>query len=100
MFGSSIIGGAPRHGSALSFGVARMNKLMAILFLLGAIGGFGMSQRDSFLSQPTGKWGPVGKPYTVQTTRVDKIGFFTLGTGCMAACLYFVARIRRDDLKR
>jgi len=39
-----------------------MNKLMAILFLLGAIGGFGFPQRDSFQSQSTTRFGtPVGE---------------------------------------
>jgi hypothetical protein len=78
-----------------------MNKLMAILFLFGALGGFGMSQRDSFRTQAvSGRGGAVGPVYTVQVTKAEKIGFFGLGTGCMVACLYFIARTRHDDLKR
>lgn len=78
-----------------------MNKLMAILFFFGALGGFGMSQRDTFRSQAlSGRGKPAGPVYTVPVTRTEKIGFFALGGGCMTACLYFIARMRQNDLKR
>jgi hypothetical protein len=78
-----------------------MNKLMAILFLFGAIGGFGLSQRDSFQTQDhTWTGAPVGEPRKVQITRGDRVGYIGLGVVCMVGCLYFVARIRRDDLRK
>ena len=78
-----------------------MNKLMAILFLLGAIGGFGLSQRDSFLAQSTNRFGePVGEARTVVVNRGDRVGYIAFGVVCMVGCLYFVARIRRADLRR
>jgi len=78
-----------------------MNKLMAILFLLGAIGGFGLSQRDSFQTQSRTYTGaPVGEPRTVHITRGDRVGYIAFGVVCMVACLYFVVRIRRGDFRR
>jgi len=74
---------------------------MAILFLLGAIGGFGLSQRDSFQSQSTTSFGtPVGEVRTHQVTPADRMGYIAFGVVCMVGCLYFVMRIRRDDLRR
>jgi hypothetical protein len=78
-----------------------MNKLMAILFLLGALGSFGMSQRDSFQAQDHSRSGaPVGEVRTVQVTRGDRVAYIAFGIACAAACVYFIARIRRDDLRR
>jgi len=78
-----------------------MNKLMAILFLLGAIGGFGLSQRDNFQTQSSTRFGtPVGEPRTVEVARGDRVGYIALGVACMVGCLYFVARIRRGDTRR
>jgi hypothetical protein len=77
-----------------------MNKLMAIFFLLGAIGGVGLSQRDTFQTQNRSYYGiPVGEERTVQITRVDRVGYMAFGIVCMVACLFFVARARRDDLR-
>jgi hypothetical protein len=74
---------------------------MAILFLLGAIGGFGLSQRDSFQTQDHSYTGaPVGQPRTVQISRGDRVGYVAIGVVCIAASLYFAFRIRRDDLRR
>ena len=78
-----------------------MNKLMAIFFLLGALGGFGMAQRGSFQSHratPTGA--PTGETRTVYVTRSDRIAYTALGVACMIGSLYFIARIRRDDLRK
>ena len=78
-----------------------MNKLMAILFLLGALGGFGLSQRDSFQTQRQGPRGAlVGEPYTVQVTHGDRIGYIAIGVVCTVACLYFLVRVRRDELRK
>ena len=82
-------------------GTERMNKLLAILFFLGAIAGFGLSQRDSFQIQSQTRTGaPVGELRTVQITPGDRVGYIALGVICMVGCLYFVMRIRRDDLRR
>jgi hypothetical protein len=78
-----------------------MNKFMAILFAIGAIGGFGLSQRDSFQTQDVSWFGnPVGEVRTVYITRASRNGYITVGTVCMVACLYFISRIRRDDLRK
>ena len=74
---------------------------MAILFLLGAICGFGLSQQDSFQSQEHTRTGtPVGEVPPVHITQTDRVFYVAFGVVCMVACLYFVARIRRDDLRR
>lgn len=78
-----------------------MNKFMAIIFALGAIGFFGLSQRTSYQAQPPGRYRSLdGEVQTVQITRADKMGYIVLGAVNMAACLYFVSRIRRSDLRR
>ena len=78
-----------------------MNKLMAILFLLGAIGGFGLSQRDSYQTTSRSYLGaPVGEPRTVQITPGDRAGYIVIGVACMVGCFYFVVRIRRHDSRR
>ena len=76
-----------------------MNKLFAILFLLGALGSFGLSQRTTLKAQETGTRGePIGEPRMVPATRADKIFFVGFGAACMAGCLFFVAKIRKEDL--
>lgn len=78
-----------------------INKLLAMLLLLGAIGAFGLSQRTSYEVQQQGWLGaPVGEPRTIYVSRGDRVGFIAAGAVCMAGCLYFVARIRRDDTHR
>ncbi|HXJ61054.1 MAG TPA: hypothetical protein VNU68_30785 [Verrucomicrobiae bacterium] len=78
-----------------------MNKLMAILFLLGAIGGFGLSQRESYQTQShTWTGTPVGEPRTVHMTRADRVSYVAFGVVCMAGCLYFGVRIRREVTDR
>jgi hypothetical protein len=78
-----------------------MNKFLAIMFALGAIGFFGLSQRDSYQTQDHTKYGsPVGEVRTVQITRGDRIGYIVFGAASMVACLYFFSRIRRGDLRR
>jgi hypothetical protein len=61
-----------------------MNKLMAIVFLLGAIGGLGLSQRDSFQTQGhTYTGAPSGEPRTVYITPADRVGYIAIGLACM-----------------
>src|SRR6266487_4136997 len=71
--------------------LANMNKLMCILFLLGAIGSFGLSQRQSFKSQSQTRTGaPVGEERTIQVTAVDRVGYLACGVVCVAGFVYFV----------
>ncbi|MDB6023461.1 MAG: hypothetical protein JWQ04_3318 [Pedosphaera sp.] len=73
---------------------------MAIFFLLGAIGGFGLARRDSFQTQSQSTHGaPVGEIRTVQITKLDRVGYRAIGTICVVACIYCIARIRRDALR-
>ncbi|HLH56317.1 MAG TPA: hypothetical protein VKY92_22210 [Verrucomicrobiae bacterium] len=76
-----------------------MNKLFAILLLLGALASFGLSQRATLKAQETGTRGqPIGEPRMVPATRVDKIFFVGFGAACMVGCVFFVAKIRKEDL--
>lgn len=78
-----------------------MNKLMALLLLFGALGCFGLSQRDSFQTQSVGRYGaPVGEVRTVRITPWDRGGYIATGVFCLVGCVFFVARIRRDDMRR
>jgi hypothetical protein len=75
---------------------SHMNKFMAILFALGTIGFFGLSQRDSYQSQNQTRYGaPVGPVRAVEITQGDRNGYIVFGVICMTACIYFLARIRR-----
>lgn len=75
-----------------------MNKLMAILFLLGAMAGFGLSAGTSYQVQDQDHLGfPVGKPRTVYIGRGDRIFYVAFGAACMIAGLYFVSQIRKQD---
>lgn len=75
-----------------------MNKVMAILLLLGALGAFGLSQRASYQVQDQSKYGaPVSKPRVVSVGPGDRAFFIVLGAACMAGCLYCVAKLRRAD---
>jgi hypothetical protein len=75
-----------------------MNKLLAILFLLGALGCFGLAVGTTYQVQDHTYYGtPVGEPRTVEIRRSDRIFYVAFGAACMAAGLYFIARIRRQD---
>lgn len=75
-----------------------MKPILATLLLLGAIGFFAFSQRDSFQAQPHGRFGfATGPPYTVTVTRTDRIGYGVAGAICLAAGLYFIAQMRRGS---
>lgn len=77
-----------------------MNKLMAMLFLLGAFGGFGLATSTSYQVQDQTPHGaPVGQPRTVYVKSSDRAVFIVFDSVCMAGSLYFLAKIRRDDLK-
>ncbi len=77
-----------------------MNKLMAILFLLGALAGFGLSVGTSYQVQDqTARGTPVGKPRTVYIKGSDRAFYGIFGAVCMAASLYFIAGIRRSGLR-
>jgi hypothetical protein len=78
-----------------------VNKLLAILFAMGAIGGFGLSQRDSFQSQNVNRYGaPADEVRTVSISHSERVGYIAFGAICAAACLFFIVRVRRDDLRR
>ena len=75
-----------------------MNKLMAILFLIGALGAFGLSQRTRYEVQDKDSHGfPVSAPRTVSVSGSDRTFLIVLGATFMVGGLYFVARMRRDD---
>ena len=75
-----------------------MNKLLAILMLLGAIGGFGLSTRTSYQFQGENRYGaPLGEPGTVYITSGDRIFYVVFGALCMAGSLYFIVRIRLEE---
>jgi hypothetical protein len=76
-----------------------MNKLMAILFLLGALGAFALSERSSYQVQNQSRGWPVGEPRTVYVSTGHQAFLRVLGAGLMAGCLYFVARIRKEDTR-
>jgi hypothetical protein len=76
----------------------RMNKLMAILFSLGAIGGFGLSQRQSYETQSHSIYGaPAGEVRTIAINPSDRAGYAGVGAVCAIAALFFIVRVRRDD---
>lgn len=78
-----------------------MNKFWAILFALGTFAFFGLSQQDSYPAQDRTRYGnPVGEVRTVYITHADRVGYRVFGVASAVACLFFVARIRRDDLRR
>lgn len=78
-----------------------MNRLMAILLLLGALGAFGLSLRTSMeVQDQTPHGAPVGEVRTVYLTKGDRTAYVATGLECLVAGFYFVAQIRRDDLRR
>ena len=78
-----------------------MNKLLAMLFAFGEIGSFALSQQVSFETQSDNGYGvPAGPVRTVYITEGDKLRYTISGAMCLAVCLYFIARVRRDDSRR
>jgi hypothetical protein len=78
-----------------------MNKLLAILFLLGTIAGFGLAMRNSYQVQDQSIHGaPIGQPRTVYVGKADRIFYVGFGFANMLASLYFIARVRQSDLRK
>jgi hypothetical protein len=78
-----------------------MNKFWAIIFALATFALFGLGKQDSRSVQDRTKYGtPTGPVRTVHIAEEDRIGYRILGVVSAVACLFFVARIRRDDLRR
>ena len=78
-----------------------MNKMMCILLLLGAIGAFGLSQQDSFQTIDHSRSGvSVGKERTVVVTKTGKAFYISVAITFAMGFLYFLARLRNEDLRR
>lgn len=78
-----------------------MNKFMALLFALLALGAFGLSNQHSYTVQDRTRLGEsVGQERKVYITEDTRTGYRVIGAGSMVACIYFIARIRRDDLRK
>jgi hypothetical protein len=78
-----------------------MNKFMAILLGMGALGAFGLSQRDSFTTQQVSRYGnPIGEAHILENSRVQKVGYFAVGVIFMTGSFYFISKVRNDDLRR
>jgi hypothetical protein len=78
------------------------NNYMAVLFAIGALGSFGLSQKVSYTSQfhnPRGG-NAMGSETVVYVTPAEKTGFRIIGAICMGLCIYFVVRTRNDDLRK
>jgi hypothetical protein len=70
-----------------------MKYLLALLLAVGAIGSFGLAKKDSIKSRYEDRWGkPVGEEITVRVTRLDRIGYVTLGVLLAMGALYILAR--------
>jgi hypothetical protein len=75
-----------------------MNKLLAMFFVLGALACFGLSVGTSYQVQDQTRTGaPVGEPRTVYIKSRDRLFYVAFGGACMAAGLYFITQIRRED---
>lgn len=73
---------------------------MAILLGMGALGAFGLSQRENFQSQPVGRYGnPIGKARIHDNSRDERLGYIAFGSIFMIGCFYFISRVRREDLQ-
>ncbi|MEY2465514.1 MAG: hypothetical protein QOD03_35 [Verrucomicrobiota bacterium] len=77
-----------------------VNKLLAIFLLVGALGSFGLSQRESYQSQEhTARGGPIGQPRTVYITQGEKVGYISFGILFMFGGIYFATKALRDVRK-
>jgi hypothetical protein len=73
-----------------------MKYLLALLLAVGAIGSFGLAQKDSFKTRSQNRWGePIGEEFTVHITRLDRIGYVTLVVVLAMGALYIVARRKK-----
>ena len=72
---------------------------MAILCAFGAIGAFGLASVDTFKAGVVSTWhGPAGEERTVHVTRLDRIGYTTVGIFCLAGFSYFIRQARKEDV--
>jgi hypothetical protein len=72
-----------------------VNKVMCLVLLLGAVGSFLMSQKESFSTQSVTRYGnAVGEERTVSTTSFERAGFLVFGACCMVGGLYLMVQIR------
>ena len=69
-----------------------MKNLLAVLFIIGAIGSFGLAQRDSFKDRHRTRTGPSGEEFTHRVTTMDRIGYVSLGVLLSMGGLYILAR--------
>ncbi len=72
-----------------------VNKVLALLLLLGAIGGFGLwARRDYQVQDHTRSGTPVGQVRTVIVNKSDRIFFMVFGLACAIGSAYLIARSR------
>ena len=73
-----------------------IKHLLALLLAVGAIGSFGLAQKDSIKSRYEDRWGePTGEEFTHHVTTMDRIGYVTLGVLLSMAALYILARRKK-----
>ena len=79
-----------------------MNKILALLLLLGAIGGFGMAGKHTPHQVQDQSWtgAPVGAVRTIYVRSGERIFYFGFGLACLIGSAYFVFRIRGEDTRR
>jgi len=78
-----------------------VNKLLCILFLCGAIGALGLSQRNSRKLQDHTYYGtPVGEERTVYYGTGNRWGYLLIAAACGAASLYFAAQVRNENSRK
>ena len=77
-----------------------MNKVLCILLLLGAIGAFVLSQRDSYTWKNHSYTGwPVGEEQTAYIQSTDRFFYIAIGVAFMTGFFYFLAKLRKEDLR-
>lgn len=93
----------PRR-SVLSLGAVmptRINRLFALLLLLGAVGAFGLSLRRSYeVQDQTPRGAPVGPVRTVYVGKRERSFFIAIGLASLIGSAYFITRTRDGDLQR
>ncbi len=78
-----------------------MNKVLCILLLLGAIGAFVLSQRESYMVRDHDRRGwPVGEEQIVHLQTSDRFFYIAIGVAFMTGFLYSLAKLRKADLRR
>ena len=78
-----------------------MNKVLCILLLLGTIGAFVLSQRESYKVRDHDRLGwPVGDEQIVHIATADRFFYIVSGVAFMTGFLYFLAKLRKQDMHR